>query len=440
LFFVKNLENVQGDERDTILFSICYGPDRTGRVAMSFGPLNKRGGERRLNVAITRARKQLRVFSTLRHDQIQLSRTKSVGVQHLRTFLDFASRGIVALDEALSLAPGADVESPFEEEVLAAIQDLGWTAVPQVGCSGYRIDLAVQDPDNPGRFVLAVECDGATYHSTASARARDRQRQEVLESLGWRFHRIWSTDWWQSRAGEVRRLKAALESALQKLRAQDKEATAVAVPTVPALPTALPPAKLSPPAPIPAAPAPSPAPPPAPAFTLPNHLSGTPPADLSETRLCVQALGELVSAAAPVTTDTAARWLVDQTRQGAGRIGRRMRDQFETAVQHAQHQGVLALHGAVLWRPGQRETWSEWRLRGPRKADEVPAEEVRNLARSVLQSALAIERDELERAVATRLGFSRMGKRVAAAMAAGVDLLVAEGGADVEGTGLRWPG
>jgi very-short-patch-repair endonuclease len=212
-FFVKNLENVQGDERDVIFLGIGYGPDETGRVALRFGPLNREGGERRLNVAVTRARRGMVVVSSLRAHDIDLSRTAAVGVKLLRAYLDYAERGTEALRGAITGAGEREFDSPFEREVYEELTRRGLTVHPQVGCSGFRIDLAVVDPRASGRYLLGVECDGATYHSSATARDRDRLRQEVLEGLGWRICRIWSTDWVRGREGQVRRVQAALEKA-----------------------------------------------------------------------------------------------------------------------------------------------------------------------------------------------------------------------------------
>lgn len=219
--FVKNLENVQGDERDVILFSICYGPDAEGRVAMNFGPLNRQGGERRLNVAVTRARRELVVFSTLRPDQIDLSRTRARGVQDLKIFLDFATRGAAALSSVNTVGDG-DFESPFEAEVAAELRKLGWTVQPQVGCSGYRIDLGIVDPQRPGRYLLGVECDGASYHRARTARDRDRLREEVLQGLGWTLHRIWSTDWWENPQAQVALLHQRLQALVASFSAVER--------------------------------------------------------------------------------------------------------------------------------------------------------------------------------------------------------------------------
>lgn len=210
--FVKNLENVQGDERDVILFSICYGPDESGKVSMNFGPLNRDGGERRLNVAITRAKHEVLVFSGLRADQIDLTRTRARGVRDLKLFLDYADRGPTALTAATTASATAEADSEFERMVASRIRNAGYEVHHQVGCSGYRIDLGVVDPSAPGRYLLGVECDGATYHRAATARDRDKLRQLILEGLGWKLHRIWSTDWWHDSEREMDKLIAAINS------------------------------------------------------------------------------------------------------------------------------------------------------------------------------------------------------------------------------------
>ena len=208
-FFVKNLENVQGDERDVIFISIGYGRDAGGYMSMSFGPVSASGGERRLNVLFTRARQTCRVFSSIRHGDIRLDATKHDGPRVLKRFLKFAETGEIDVP----LLTGAEMDSPFEEAVARALRSRGYAVEAQVGSSGFRIDLAVRDPDDEGRFLLAVECDGARYHSSSWARERDRLRQAVLEQKGWTFHRIWSTDWFYNRDVELRKLLEAVERA-----------------------------------------------------------------------------------------------------------------------------------------------------------------------------------------------------------------------------------
>lgn len=209
--FVKNIENVQGDERDVILISVGYGPhEPNGRLSsMRFGPINTDGGERRLNVLFSRARIRCEVFASFDPSDMDLSRTKASGPRILKRFLEYARSG-----ELGEKAPtGDEADSPFETDVARAIESLGFKADHQIGSAGFKVDLGVRTPERPGQYILAVECDGATYHSALWARERDRLRQDVLESFGWKFHRIWSTDWFYRRDNEIERLRIALETA-----------------------------------------------------------------------------------------------------------------------------------------------------------------------------------------------------------------------------------
>ncbi|MGE8131682.1 DUF3320 domain-containing protein [Methylobacterium sp. NPDC080182] len=217
--FVKNLENVQGDERDAIIFSVAVGPDQSGRPVSTVSSLNKDGGHRRLNVAITRARRELVVFASMRPEQIDLGRTRARGVRDFKHFLEFADRGARALAEAFA-PTGGDVESPFEAAVMAGLEARGWTVHTQIGVSGFRIDLGIVHPDAPGRYLAGVECDGATYHSSATARDRDRLREHVLTDLGWRIRRVWSTEWWMDAEGALAKLDQRLVEDLEADRAK----------------------------------------------------------------------------------------------------------------------------------------------------------------------------------------------------------------------------
>lgn len=223
---VKNLETVQGDERDVILLGICYGPTElgAGTMSMNFGPLNRDGGERRLNVALTRSKQEMVVFTSFDHSLIDLNRTSARAIRDLKNFLDFADRGPRALAEAVQGSVGG-YDSPFEEAVAERLRDKGWEVVPQVGVSRFRIDLGIVDPDRPGDFLVGVECDGATYHRSATARDRDKVRAAVLEGLGWNLLRVWSTDWFVDQARETERLHAQLESILEDKRQLLKSAT-----------------------------------------------------------------------------------------------------------------------------------------------------------------------------------------------------------------------
>jgi very-short-patch-repair endonuclease len=211
-FFVKNLERVQGDERDVVILSIGYGKDRAGNLPLRFGPILSTGGRRRLNVAVTRAKEKIIVVSSFLYSDIDSAKVKpGTGLEFLKNYLQYASSGGKLLSRGeLTNEPMND----FEADVYEVLSAKGIHVVPQVGCSNFRIDLAALHPIKPGEFVLAIECDGATYHSSYTARDRDRLRQQQLENLGWRFHRIWSTDWFMRRDEEVERAVQAFRRAV----------------------------------------------------------------------------------------------------------------------------------------------------------------------------------------------------------------------------------
>jgi very-short-patch-repair endonuclease len=231
---VKNLETVQGDERDLILLGIGFGPEVAGAptMSMNFGPLNKSGGWRRLNVAITRAREEMVIFASFPPEMVDLNRTSAEAVRDLRHFLEFADRGPRALMEAVQGSVGG-YESPFEQAVARGLQEKGWTVVPQIGVSRFRIDLGVVHPDRPGDYLVGVECDGAAYHSAATARDRDKVRARILGGLGWRLVRVWSTDWWIDSAGALSRLDAKLREELELRRTADTAKAATPQPQPP---------------------------------------------------------------------------------------------------------------------------------------------------------------------------------------------------------------
>lgn len=214
-FFVKNLETIQGDERDVIFISVGYGRDENGKLTMNFGPLNKEGGERRLNVLITRARDKVKVFSSILGHDFDLTKTQSSGVHHLKRYLDFAeSNGDKSLlNRSPDFSGDFDESNIFERSVYQQLTEKGILVKPQVGYAGYKIDFGILHPDKPSTFILAVECDGASYHTSKTARDRDRLRQQILENLGWRFFRIWSTDWFLNPSREMSKLLKAIEKA-----------------------------------------------------------------------------------------------------------------------------------------------------------------------------------------------------------------------------------
>ncbi len=211
-FFVKNLESVQGDERDVIMISVGYFKNKNGILSMNFGPINQDGGERRLNVLVTRARYKIEVFSGIKASDFNLEKTNSTGVKLLQAYLDFAEKGESALNKKEGHTDNNNFVSPFEESVYKTLIEKGYSVSSQVGCSNYKIDLAVRDKNNPNKFLVGIECDGPTYNSCATIRDRDRLRQEVLERLGWKMYRIWSTDWFKNPTEQLEKLTKFIET------------------------------------------------------------------------------------------------------------------------------------------------------------------------------------------------------------------------------------
>lgn len=209
--FIKNLENVQGDERDVILFSIGYGQDKAGRVTLNFGPLNRDGGWRRLNVAVSRARYEMKVFSTLRSEQIDLRRTQAEGVAGLKEFLEYAERGETLCS---SEAPAAVSSDGLVEAVAKAIRERGYEVRTNIGSSGYKVDVAVVNPSEPDTYIFGILCDGYNYASSRSARDREIVQVGVLRKLGWNIWRLWAMDWWTDKEAAVEEICSKIEDAV----------------------------------------------------------------------------------------------------------------------------------------------------------------------------------------------------------------------------------
>jgi very-short-patch-repair endonuclease len=413
--FVKNLESVQGDERDVLIFSVGYGKDAFGRLTMNFGPLNGAGGERRLNVAVTRARRMVIVVSSIRASDFDLSEINREGVRVLHRYLDFAERGPDAL--ALRIGVG-EFESPFEQSVAAKIRSFGFAVIPQVGCSSFRVDLGIVDPSHPGRFVLGVECDGASYHSSATARDRDRIRQQILERLGWKIHRIWSPDWVSRNEAEVNRLKHAIETALKN---QGEG------PCFP--PTQMPNGGFLKDGPI----------------LIEKEISGidekfSVPNWVETYRVCTlqapQARGlqfhdadalpvlkrmlyQIVNAEGPIHKDVAAARLAQAWE--LERVGERMMKSVKFAWRSLSREKLLRIQGEFLWpvaetfrvsvrRPNPENDQSR------RLAEEIPSEEIAIAMRNLTRDCLSIEKDKLFQYVARIFGFERTGTNIEKAL------------------------
>jgi very-short-patch-repair endonuclease len=239
--FVKNIENVQGDERDIILFSVGYGKNEEGRVHNRFGLLNQEGGENRLNVAISRAKEEIIVVSSIEPEELDVANSISNGPRLFQSYLKYAravSNGqiervqevILALNELGNIKASQhplQFDSPFEVEVYEKLKALGYKVQTQVGMSGYRIDLAVVHPNDSSQFILGIECDGAMYHSSKNAKERDLYRQKFLESRGWTIERIWSRNWWKNPTVEIERIDQAIKKILKEDEVKRKSTVGV---------------------------------------------------------------------------------------------------------------------------------------------------------------------------------------------------------------------
>ncbi len=215
--FIKNLENVQGDERDIILFSVGYGPDAKGKVSMNFGPLNLVGGERRLNVAVSRARYEMMVFTTLTSDMIDLDRTNAEGVHGLRNFLKFAEQGTLQLSDNTAPSENSNIfnntatHENLGNIIAQRLNKAGYEVDTNVGYSAFRIDVAVIDPKDKGRYLLGILCDGRTYRQASTARDREICQPGILGALGWNIMKVWSVDWWEDKEKVMSRILRALD-------------------------------------------------------------------------------------------------------------------------------------------------------------------------------------------------------------------------------------
>ncbi len=227
-FFVKNLETIQGDERDVILLSVGFGFDGNRKLSLNFGPLNREGGERRLNVLITRAREKCVVFANFTSRDLNLEENTPFGLRALKIFLEFAETGRLPLH----VNNRGAVDSPFEEAISDFLAENGCEVHRQIGCAGYRLDLAVPNPAHPGQYILGIECDGASYYSLHVARDRDRLRQQVLKGLGWKIYRVWSTDWYLHPKESREKLLEAVKEAVKQAKVKAKSEIELEVPKI----------------------------------------------------------------------------------------------------------------------------------------------------------------------------------------------------------------
>lgn len=448
--FIKNLENVQGDERDVILFSIGYGPDSSGRVTMNFGPLNWPGGWRRLNVAVSRARREMLAYSTLRPEDIDLSRTSAQGVRDLKAFLEYARRGRKALTTQISVSSDAEPESMFEEQVCQALRRRGHDVHLQVGCSGYRIDLAIVDPRNPGRYLLGIECDGAKYHRAKTARDRDKLREMVLRELGWNLLRIWSTDWWENPDAEVKRVEDAITVAKagSEIRRPDLRKTDKADPPAVAPVRRIASASTafgSTAAPGSAAPLESAAD--RSKTRCAYVVCQLPPMGLApdefyladSTTAIENQIAQVVNVEGPISLGLLCRRVV--AAWGMSRVGGRIETQVRAACRRLRLRSTRVGSVVFYWPQGtDPDEYAVCRVPGGnrdsrRGPEDLPPEEMAAGALEVLQTQVGLPEEDLVREVARLFGYQRMGSTVEQYLQRGIDLVKQRGNAHWDSEG-----
>ena len=413
-FFVKNLETIQGDERDVIFISVGYGFGKDGKLHKNFGPLGTDGGERRLNVLITRAREKCVVFSNFHASDLQLDVNAPFGVRALKTFLDYAETGNLPPDE--SNGPPMDSESPFEESVYEYLKSRGYTVSKQVGCAGYRIDLAVVDPTAPGRYLIGIECDGAPYHSSPVARDRDRLRQQQLERLGWKLHRIWSTDWYRNRAETRQRLLETVE------RAKAEKLSSVPIPE-----------------PIDTPKAPKPAP-------SESNLNSSDPLSIADHihdyQICkdlkipmqgelhrqaisqlAKAVTEVVKIESPVHVDLVA--LRIRQLWGLKRAGTRIKNAIQASIAAARRDKLIYQNGDFLWAADNREI--RVRCRTEPKIEWICEDEIVEAMKFVLTSQGGMPDKSLITETVKLFGYKSAGQTVMRKMEPLLEKLVKSG-------------
>lgn len=415
--FIKNLENVQGDERDVILFSIGFGPDEKGKIYMNFGPLNRDGGWRRLNVAVSRARCEMMVFSTMRPDQLDLNRTKAEGVAALRSFLEYAQGRSLALAEPTIQAQQADRDG-IATAIRAALAEQGYETDLSIGRSEYRMDIGVVDPQNPDQYLLGIMLDGSTYGTAKTTRDREIAQIRVLRGLGWQILRIWSMDWWDNREKELKRILDKLEDIQNgkihlepkipiaediSMKLQENVATKansgfhVAAPKT--------------------APAYAPVSLPMRAMTADEFV------DPRRERSIKSSVEMVITYEAPISLPLLTKRILQS--YGITRAGSRIQGHLNTVLRKMNLQTTAQEGVPFYWKMDQNpDSYVGFRINGDgdgrRDVRDVPVQEVANAIYAVLYEQISMGQDDLLRETANKLGYTRLGSNVLTALTSGI--------------------
>jgi hypothetical protein len=437
--FIKNLENVQGDERDVILFSVGYGPDEAGKVSLNFGPINREGGWRRLNVAVSRARYEMKVFSTLRADQINLNRTGSEGVAGLKAFLAYAEKGKAVLP--VNLRGKKQDDAAFEEIIAAEIRKHGYEVHTHIGCSDYKIDITIIDRENPSGYILGVLTDGKNYFNATTSKDREIVQVEVLAMLGWKIHKIWSTEWWEHPA---RVLQGILE-AIRRAEENRQQPT----PALPAPPTVVQKEESINAAPLNSGSAAMDS------ETVVNisaavtynvtylPLVGTAFAEdffaYNNTATIKKQINDVMQTEAPISRNLLCRRVL--AAWGISRLGSRINNHFDLIFSQLGLMPAKSGKNSFLWRKDQQpEKYSNYRVAKneaeKRDADDLPPEEVAIAVNEILSNQISLAQVDLIRETAKVFGYARIGSNVEMAMLSGIEKAVETGHINRQGSRL----
>ncbi|WP_083676368.1 DUF3320 domain-containing protein [Paenibacillus sp. FSL H8-0548] len=431
--FVKNLENVQGDERDIILFSIGYGPDASGKVSLNFGPLNRKGGWRRLNVAVSRARQEMLVFSTLHAHQLSASRTSAEGVIGLKAFLDYAEKGkqglpTTAMTKQTLVIP--NVHRALAEELTSR----GYEVDLYIGSSGYRLDVGIRDPKQHGQYQLGILLDGPMYKDAKTARDRDVLRIQVLEQLGWSLHHLWLPDWWENREAELRKIEKAIENAgtrKQSAATARRETTKpsphmfVAIPQNPIEEendssilsggavyrrSTLEPVTFS-----------------TEAFYNTGH-----------TLLILEQMKQVIKEEGPISRSLLIKRVLQAW--GISRMGAKLERHFEELLAKLNLQRTHTDGMLFLWPEDiEPEAYSGFRIAANetdrRSAEELPAEELANVIKAVLLTQISLPQEDVVKQTVKQLGYARSGSALDKAARNGISCAIERGFAFVNEDG-----
>lgn len=416
--FCKNLESVQGDERDVILFSVGYGPDKDGKVSMNFGPLNQKGGERRLNVAVSRARYEMKIFSTLTADMIDTNRTAAVGVAGLKKFLAFAQHGVSGIR-----GNGDTINNEIAKDISRSLRKKGYESDVQVGCSGFRVDVAVCDPDDKNRYILAILTDSNEPSRTRTARDREICQPSVLKMLGWNVMKVWSVDWYNDRDAVIAKIVTAIDNIKSPLQIEEDEPVKYEI-------------KQELADPVPAAQA------------NPNGIQKRDyefitlnPMKISDSgfysgahfaEICAD-IQNVINTESPIKEDYLRKRISEAYFVYPSADFDKI---FDSILSRINHNVTIENDIRVIWRSGEGpSTCKYFRTDDVREGIDVPPVEFINAIRYVLQSAMSLPEVDLRRQTITVLGFKRTGNVLAQSFSYALGVLK-ESGEVVEKNGV----